>query len=515
MDAARSPAQKVIPMDLFAETSLRDELRRTMIRRPEGWRAPAAIFVITAGLVIVLKPLLDGEVSSGMLFMLGITLVGAQSGLTPALIAAVLASAVFNFFMADPVLTFRISSGEDLAPPLIFSTCAVVSGLLAGRLKDKTFLLGQTNMQLESLLETSRLLQAAPDVLAIRAALASTVPGRLGFRLSLYGVKDSQAMPYEPDDDSIEMQALADAAVAGQPIVRRGALEAYRLEGSQSCVGALLVENPQGVHVDPAFLQALASLVGLALERAQFASLIAEATATSRAEELKSALLSSVSHDLRTPLTAISASASSLIEYGKRLDDETSRNLLQGIVDECNRLNRFTANLLELSRLQSGRASLTGQVLSVNDVLRSVIQRLRARFGDRDIRVITSADDILVTADTALFELALTNIIQNALLYSEPKTPVVIQSDSDRMSMFLTVTDQGCGIPEAEQARVFERFYRVKRTEVSPQGSGLGLAIAKGFVEAFDGSIEIHSPVLSGRGTSVTIRLPVVAEVAA
>src|SRR5690606_28769966 len=102
------------------------------------------------------------------------------------------------------------------------------------------------------------------------------------------------------------------------------------------------------------------------------------------------------------------------------------------------------------------------------------------------------------------------NILQNALLYSEPDSTVSVKSDRDRQSCVLTVTDQGCGIPEAEQSLVFDRFYRVKRNEASSQGSGLGLAIAKGFVEAFDGLIELNSPVANGKGTSVTIRLPLV-----
>ena len=124
-----------------------------------------------------------------------------------------------------------------------------------------------------------------------------------------------------------------------------------------------------------------------------------ESEANHRTEELKSALLSSVSHDLRTPLTTISASASSLIEYGHRFDDTTAHNLLQGIVDECNRLNRFTANLLELSRLQSGGASLSGQILSVQDVARAAVQRLRTAVGDRELTLAAPPEDILVKAE--------------------------------------------------------------------------------------------------------------------
>jgi len=498
-------------MNLLDQLSPRDELRRAIVARAGDWRAPAAIFVITVILVVTLKPILDGEVSSGMLFMLGITVVGARSGLTAALIAAVLASAIFNFFLADPVLTFRMSTGEDLAPPVIFTSCAVVSGLLAGRLKDKTFQLGRTNLQLESLLETSRLLQAAPDVAAIETALAATVPGRLGFRLSLYSLHDGTTEALPASDRRPEALALARQAIDGSSIVRRGESIAIPLEGSRSCVGALVAENVTGARVDQAFLEALAGLVGLALERARFASMIAESEANMRTEELKSALLSSVSHDLRTPLTAISASASSLIEFGSRFDDATSHALLHGIVEECDRLNRFTANLLELSRLQTGAAGIAGQVLSVNDVVRTVVQRLRQRFPDREIAISATDPDILVTADTALFELALTNVVQNALIYSGAGHPVLVHSSRDRSQCTLTVTDQGCGVPSAEQTRVFDRFYRVKRSETSPQGSGLGLAIAKGFVEAFEGTISLTSPVIGGKGTTVTITLPTVA----
>lgn len=499
-------------MELFAETTLQDEFRRSLIAKGSSWRATAVIFVVTAVLVVVLKPILDGEVSSGMLFMLGITLVGARAGLMPALASAILASAIFNFFLADPVLTFRMSHGEDLAPPIIFTACAVVSGLLAGRLKDKTHQLGQTNLQLESLLETSRMLQAAADVPAIEAALVANVPGRLGFRLSLYVLLDGVIQALPASDCSKSTLQMAQRAIHSEGMLQQGDYLAFRLDGSRSCVGALVIENAGVAQVDRAFLEALASLVGLALERARFASIVAEAEANQRTEELKSALLSSVSHDLRTPLTAISASASSLIEFGTQLDFETSTALLQGIVEECDRLNRFTANLLELSRLQADGPAITGQALCVNDVIRSAIQRLRPRFPGREIMVDSRDPEILVHADSALFELALANVVQNALIYSPPDSAVVIRNTRQDRRCILTVTDQGLGIPQADKERVFERFYRVKRGESSPQGSGLGLAIAKGFVEAFAGKIRLTSPSENGRGTTVTIDLPILAE---
>lgn len=481
----------------------------TVFNRQQNWIAAAAILTTSVLLAFVLKPLLDGEVSSGLIFVFGITLVGATSGLTASLVCALIASAIFNFVVAEPVLTFRLSTGEDLAPPIIFTLCAIVSGVLAGRLKDRSFRLGQANFQLESLLETSRRLQTALDAASIENVLKTSVVEKLGVDLTLFTMRDGSVSPFEPSNTKLDRLALANDVIKNEkPILSNGRCVAYRLDGSQTCVGAMVACELNNTQEEKAFLSALSSLVGLALERAQFAEVIAEAEAVARTEELKSALLSSVSHDLRTPLTTISASASSLIEYGARFDTETANGLLRGIVDECERLNRFTANLLELSRLQSGGAALLGQTLSVADIVRSVAQRARLRAGDREIKVVAPREDVLVEADTALFELALTNVVQNAILYSDDGSVILIQAHGDSRDCTLTVTDQGCGIPKEDHDRVFERFYRVKRSEASPQGSGLGLAIAKGFVEAFGGVIQIMSPVMGGSGTSVVIRLP-------
>ncbi|MCB2080861.1 MAG: DUF4118 domain-containing protein [Novosphingobium sp.] len=474
------------------------------------WPQTLAILIATSILAILLQPLLQGEVSSGLIFVLGITLVGASSGLVPALLCALAAAIVFNFFLADPVLTFRISKGDDLAPPVIFTLCALISGVLSGRLRDRTSQLGKTNLQLESLLNTSGKIQAAADVSAIQDALRETVLGKLNFRVFVFENIGGRSRAVDPDADQPRLLQIADRLIAGREVVKQDDVVGHRLEGSRACVGALIAEVSGKSKVDAAFLKALASLVGLALERAQFAEVLAEAEANLRAEGLKSALLSSVSHDLRTPLTTISASASSLINYGTRLDDETSQRMLHGIVEECDRLNRFTANLLEMSRLQTSANTIEGQVLSASDVVRSAIRRTRQHSAGHKIDFVPWREDIFVKADTALFELALLNVLENACQYSPNGTTIHVGLARQGDSCVIEVSDQGCGIPAKEQARVFDRFYRVRRTDPMPQGSGLGLAIAKGFVEAFHGSIGLVSPVFENKGTLVMINLPVV-----
>lgn len=474
-----------------------------------GRFAVALALVAAASLAgIVARPSL-GEGYSALIFVVGISLAGACTGLVPALASALFAAVTFNLFVAEPLHTPRLATGTDLAPPVIFILCAIVSGVLAGRLRDESYRVRRANVQLASLLETSRNLQQATDELQVFDALRATVSGEPGIDLALYRLVDGTPVPVGDSSSAQEYTVLARRLGAEDTeFIRAFPLSGYLLSGSQGVVGALVNKETENSGVDRAFMLALAKVTGLALERAELARRIAEARAVARMEEFKTALLSSVSHDLRTPLATISASTSSLIEFGDKFDAETSRELLIGIAEECERLNHFTSNLLEMTRLQSGQAGLRTSALSASDIIRTVIARLMKAAAGRSIEFVSPGRDILVEADTALFELAVTNVLQNAILYSENGTTVRIYCNEDGRDCIISVTDQGVGIPAADQKKVFDRFYRVERNEASPRGSGLGLAIARGFVEAFGGTIYVTSPVAENRGTTVTISLP-------
>ena len=450
-----------------------------------------------------------GEGYSALIFVVGISLAGACSGLVPSLVGALFAAVTFNLLVAEPLLIPRLTTGTDLAPPVIFTLCAIVSGVLAGRLRDESYRVNRANVQLAGLLETSRNLQQATDEVQVLDALKATVPGEPVIDLALYRLIDGTPVPVGDSSSAQEWTVLARRlGVEDAEFIRAFPLSGYLLTGSQGVVGALVNKEADNSGVDRAFMLAVAKVTGLALERAELARRIAEAQAVARMEEFKTALLSSVSHDLRTPLATISASTSSLIEFGDKFDAETLRELLTGIAEECDRLNHFTSNLLEMTRLQSGQAGLRVSALSASDIIRAVIARLKKVAAGRSIKFVSPARDILVEADTALFELALTNVLQNAIIYSEDGTTIRIYCNEDGRDCIISVTDQGVGIPAVDQKKVFDRFYRVGRIEASPRGSGLGLAIAKGFVEAFGGTIYVTSPVVEGRGTTVTISLP-------
>jgi two-component system, OmpR family, sensor histidine kinase KdpD len=461
-----------------------------------------AIVAIASVIAFALKSE-RGEVAGALVFVLGITLAGAVAGLMAGILAAMAAFLLYNFYFAEPVLTFRLTTGSDVTPLIIFNLCALVAGVLAGRLKDRARAADAANERLSSLFQTSRALQSALSRREIAATLEREAAAA-GIAVRLVGTDEAALSELDEAARDCARKALAQR----DAVVRAQGWCAYGLEGRDGVTGLMLLRAGDADRSEPAFLAALANLGALAIERSALSDRIATQTANARTEELKSALLSSVSHDLRTPLATISASASSLLAYGDRLEGNVSTAMLSGIVEECDRLDRYTGNLLELTRIEAGPSQAAWQLLSVSDMLSAVLRRVRPRLEDRRIERKDPAADLLVRADAGLFELALTNVVENAALYSPNGSRIQIASWREGDGCWIEVADEGIGIAPDELTHVFERFYRGKDGRAHRSGSGLGLAIAKGFVEALDGAIEAAVPGIGTRGTAIRIRLP-------
>jgi two-component system sensor histidine kinase KdpD len=471
-----------------------------------------AIITVSAITAVVVKATI-GLVTAALVLVLGITLAGAFCGLAAALIAAAATFLLYSFYLTEPVLSFGPATARTIAPLVVFNLCAIITGILAGLLKERAQAASRSNLNLAKLLETSQALQSAVRTQDVAVIVSKTVPEIFG-RVQLFQLKDDALLPLDEASQDDAWRAVADTArLSPSRSVRDGSLVGYRLDGSEGPVGVMVVDQVSPNRFDFAFMAALANLIALAIERAMLSELISEGRAAARTEQLKTALLSSVSHDLRTPLTAISASASSLIDYREQLDQDTTRRLLRGIVDDCERLNRYTANLLEMSRLETGQTLARVQTLGVVEILSAVIQRVRARAGNRRIERVSTDPNLLVKADTALFELVMLNILDNAILYSDDGTRISIEARAENESCMIIVADEGQGIPPGDLNRIFRRFYRVPRAEPSPRGSGLGLAIAKGFVEVLGGRIAARSPGIGDKGTRIIIHLPLAEEI--
>lgn len=472
--------------------------------RIDAGRLLRALAVLALATAIAVR--FDGILAEGyisLIFLMAIMINGAQHGLGIAMISAALGAVGFDLLITEPKWVITYSHPDDLAAPLVFTLCALGSGLLSGRLKDEARRVHQRNLQLEALLAASGGMQRARSADEVARALSASVAAQTGITVALHDTAQDGA------SDAIS-GFVRMALASGKDRVDEGSLSAFPLAGSSETLGVLIAQAPGRSLLDHGFMLALARMTGLALERTHLAARLAEAHAAARAEELKSALLSSVSHDLRSPLTAINTAATSLLHYGEHFDRQTSRDLLVGIVEESDRLNHLTTNLLQMSRLQGGPGGLSRSVLPALEMIRTVIARQKKVSPDHGFALDAPDGEVMITADATLFDLVLTNVLQNACLYSEAGSHVEIGCSKRGSMCRITVTDEGQGIPSDEQANVFERFYRVQRGDGAPRGTGLGLAIARGFVEASHGAIELSSPVRDGRGTCIIINLPIV-----
>lgn len=449
-----------------------------------------------------------GDVESALLLVTGILLAGATCGLLASLLAGLLGSIGYNHLITRHGLSWDVHSLRDAAPLLVFLVCALIAGLLSGRLRDQARIARAGNDQLVNLFAISRALQGALRPADLATALKGSFPANR-HAIKCLAITGRGIIPIgtHTKADLRLWSDLAELADRTGRTIEEDGLTAHCLYHGARVVGGLILEESRLTETDRLFLPALINLCALALARALLSEQLADAEAVEQAERLKTSLLSSVSHDFRTPLTAIRTSASSLLRYGDRFDAETRNNLLETVLAEANRLTRYTANILELSRLETGAFAQTLQPLGVADVLSTCVQTARARARQHVLTLEVEDDLLAIMADTALFEIAILNLLDNAIAYSPDASHIWVRARRNGHQCRIEIEDQGVGIPEAERQRVFDRFYRVARPDQHKEGSGLGLAIVRGFVEAFGGSVKASSGK-AGQGCCICIDLP-------
>jgi two-component system sensor histidine kinase KdpD len=272
-------------------------------------------------------------------------------------------------------------------------------------------------------------------------------------------------------------------------------------------VGVLALFPTEGAKLDDPeerqLLETFAGVAGSALERTQLADEARRARLRAETEQLRNALLSSVSHDLRTPLGVVTGATSALLDEDAPTDQATRRELLQTAHEEALRLSRLVRNLLDMTRLEAGALKVQKRLESVEELVGSALGRTADRLGDREVTARIPAD-LVVACDSALLEQVLINLLENATKYSPPGSPIELSAREADTTVEMEVSDRGPGVREADAERVFEKFYRVHEHEGG--GVGLGLAICKGIVEAHGGTIRVLER--SGGGATFRIALP-------
>ncbi len=255
-------------------------------------------------------------------------------------------------------------------------------------------------------------------------------------------------------------------------------------------------------------LDALMDQGALAIERVRLVEDMDRVERTAETDRLRSALLTSISHDLKTPLASVLGSAGTLRDVGTKLTDDEKADLLATIIDESERLNRFIANLLDMTKLESGAVTPNLVPHDLSEIVGSALRRASKILRHHEVRLELATDVPMIALDAVLFEQVLFNLLDNAAKYAAAGTTIFIRTWRDLDSASLQIVDEGDGIPQNDLEHIFDKFYRAQKTDQVRAGTGLGLAISRGFVEAMRGTI-IASNRADGRGAVFTIRLPI------
>lgn len=452
--------------------------------------AAAAPAVITA---IATVPSSRGTAVPALLYLLAVVGASAAGGLWPGLLAAALSFVGLDYFFTPPLHTFRVGKGEDLFALAVFLAVAGAVSAAIGAALEQRAMAEFREHQVRALYHVTERLLSGSGLEATLADLAASL------RL-LYGPDGCRVVVLRPDGS--ERQQAASGAIGGPAVTELP----LRVEGRT--VGRIELYGPRSAHLGGAeaeVLRTFAAQLALALERARLGEEAAEARVEAEASRTRAALFSSVTHDLRTPLASIKASASSLLEEGVPFSDEQRRELLQTILEESERLNRLVANLMDLSRMRAGALVPSKEAVPVEDLVSSVLRRLRPQLVGREVRVTLREDLPPVAVDVVQMDQVLTNLLENAARYSPPGSEISISGLRWQAMVELRVADRGPGVPNEDRGRVFTEFYR-KDVAGRRGGTGLGLAIARAIVVAHGGTIEIEdSP---GGGATVVVRLP-------
>jgi two-component system sensor histidine kinase KdpD len=483
-------------------------------------------------LLIVLAAILAGLPFHGhldptnlvMLFLIAVILSAVYLGRGPAILASVVSVLSFDFFFIDPRLSFTVHDTEYILTFIGLLGAGLVISNSAALLRNQVEILRRRERQMQALNNLGRDLNAAmtldqvleatiknvDDLLNRDAAILLPEGARLTARMATPGITL----------DDAELAVAEWAFKNGQPAGRgTDTLPASRIRymplittrGTIGILGVKPNDPEQYLSQEQRILiEGIANLSALAIDRASFAEKAAQNEMLQKTERLQTALLNSISHELRTPLAVITGALTSLDESaharpGSRLDLATSQDLIESATREAGRLNHLVGNLLDMTRLEADAMRLNLDLVDVQELIAAVLQNKSPQVRQHPIVVHLAEDLPLATLDAVLIGQVLENLLENAAKFSPPGSPIEIQARMQKKALEISVKDQGSGIPPHDLERIFDKFYRVERSE-PVAGTGLGLSICKGIVEAHGGRIwAANNPE---RGAVVTFSIP-------
>lgn len=452
-----------------------------------------------------------------LVFIVAVVVVASRTRMAAAVLASLLCFLAYNFIFIEPRLTFYVAARQGVTTIVLFLIAALVAGRLASRLRMQVLALQGANVHATTLQALGRALTTAADLDQVVAASRESF--RRAFDAEVIVHIDGRASDREAlsEGQGKDQEACEWASRQGEATGRFAEkLTSSRwwflpLLGHRSPLGAVGLKFPGALvrlGVEQRRLaEAMADEVAQATIRARLVAELEDARVSSQSERLRSALLSSVSHDLRSPLAAIIGAASSLDSYAAAISAEDRHSLLETIRMEGERLDRYIENLLDMTRLGHGGLRIERDWIGLDELIGSAVSRLqRYQFAAR-FHVSLPENLGPIWVHPALVEQAVFNVLENAAKFSPPDEVVTIEACLHGGALQLEVSDLGPGVPENERERIFDMFHSVERGDRGRQGRGLGLAICRGMIGAHGGSV-VALPGMSGRGTTIRITLP-------
>jgi len=504
--------------------------------------AGTAAFLVATTLLIALLETRLGVPNASAVYLIAVVGVAVIFGTLPAMLAAVMAFLLYDFLFTEPVSTFTVANPGEWLNLLLLLLVGIVVGQLGAAERNRAELAELRVREARALFQVSRSLATREETIASLASVVEilireSAMDRIWVELGGGGtttprvVADSgfgeapsrpsaySALARSPGDAPARWIRVHEPAAQVREGRRRGAL-AYRvtIEAGGGSLGSLWGTRPAAdrgpTREETRMLAASADQIGQALEQDRLRVDASTAELARRADAVKTALLESVSHDLRTPLASIRAAAGSLMDAEVDWPVEERTAAAAAIDREAERLNRLVTNLLDLSRIEAGELHVEPETFPIDDLIQTSIRRLSRAIRERPIEVIIEPDVPLVEVDAMFFDQILTNLIENALAYV-PDTAIVrirvSHGPADVASAVrLVVEDGGAGVPEADLARLFDKFHRAGSHAVGPdRGIGIGLSVVRGFVEAMGGYVNARRSELGGLAILIDLPLAV------